>query len=144
MIALLDVNALVALAWSSHVHHDAVRYWFIRQREEGWATCPLTEAGFVRLSCNPSAVKSPITPREALEMLGELRQLGGHSFWPLDVSMLDLPGQIVSRVQGHRQITDAVLLAVVMRRDGQLVTLDRRLPELASGELQRFLRVLPD
>ena len=142
--ALPDVNVLFALAWPSHAHHDTAWDWFLERREDGWATCPLTEAGFVRLSCNRSIVGHIASPREAIERLAEITSLGAHSFWPLSVSMLDVPGQIVARLQGRRQITDAVLLSAVMRHDGQLVTLDRRLPELASGELQRFLRVLPD
>ncbi len=143
MIALLDVNALVALAWSGHVHHDAVQAWFSEQREEGWATCPLTEAGFVRLSCNHSVVEHIVTPREAIEMLDELRQRGAHSFWPQDVSMIDLPGAIVARIQGYRQITDAVLLGVAMQRKGQLATFDARLANLAAEEARPFLYVIP-
>lgn len=143
MIALLDVNALLALAWSSHTHHDAAQTWFREQREEGWATCPLTEAGFVRLSCNHWVMAQVVSPREAIEMLHEIRQRGAHSFWSLDLSMLDLPGGIVSRVQGHRQITDAVLLAAAMRRNGQLATFDGRLASLAADEARPFLHVIP-
>ena len=60
MIALPDVNVLIALAWPNHVHHHPARparSWFAANRSTGWATCPLTEAGFVRISCNRSAVK---------------------------------------------------------------------------------------
>ena len=76
-------------------------------------------------------------------MLHEIRQRGAHSFWSLDLSMLDLPGGIVSRVQGHRQITDAVLLAAAMRRNGQLATFDGRLASLAADEARPFLHVIP-
>ncbi len=145
MIALLDVNVLLALAWPTHIHHYTARSWFTEQMERGWtwATCPLTEAGFVRLSCNHSAMGYTVTPREAIETLGNLRRMGAHSFWPLDLSMLDLPGGIVSRVQGHRQITDAVLLAAAMRRNGQLATFDGRLASLAADEARPFLHVIP-
>ena len=113
--ALLDVNVLIALAWPNHVHHGATRRWFTVHRGDGWATCPLTEAGFVRVSCNPSAVRHTVTPGEAIALLQRLRQLESHSFWPLDRSIVDLPQQIVSHLQGYRQITDAVLLAAAIQ-----------------------------
>jgi toxin-antitoxin system PIN domain toxin len=59
-VALLDVNALVALAWDSHVHHAAMRTWFAANSAGGWATCPMTESGFVRVSSNPKVLPSPI------------------------------------------------------------------------------------
>ena len=78
--ALLDVNVLVALAWPNHLRHHAVRWWFNQQRLAGWATCPLTEAGFVRVSCNPSAVHHSVTPRDAIALLQRLRALETHCF----------------------------------------------------------------
>lgn len=59
-MALLDVNALVALAWDSHIHHARIREWFTANATLGWATCPLTEAGFVRVSTNPKVLPSAI------------------------------------------------------------------------------------
>ena len=91
-----------------HVHLEATRRWFTAHRGDGWATCPLTEAGFVRVSCNPSAVQHTVTHSEAIALLQRLRRLESHSFWPLDRSVADLPREIVSRLQGYRQITDAV------------------------------------
>ena len=49
MIALLDVNLLVALAWPGHVSFATVHRWFARHGDAGWATCPITQAGFVRV-----------------------------------------------------------------------------------------------
>ncbi len=143
MTALLDVNVLVALAWPNHVHHEAVLSWFKGQREAGWATCALTEAGFVRVSCNPSAVRYAVTPTDAIALLGELTRLGAHSFWSLDHSLLDLPEAVATRLQGYRQITDAVLLATAIRHGGQLVTLDNGLAQLISASERRALCVLP-
>ena len=132
MTALLDVNVLIALAWPNHVHHTAARDWFEHHRQAGWATCTLTEAGFVRVSCNPSAVRHPVTPLDAITVLERLTTLGSHTFWPLDRSVIHLPEQIRSRLQGYRQITDAVLLATAMQRGGQLATLDSGLEALAG------------
>ena len=143
VIALLDINVLIALAWPNHVHHGAALSWFREQREAGWATCPLTEAGFVRVSCNPSVVQHTVTPRDAIALLGELRRLGAHSFWPLDRSIVDLPQVIIARLQGYRQITDAVLLSAAMQHSGQLATLDNGLAQLIGVSERSALCVIP-
>ena len=143
MTALLDVNVLIALAWPNHVHHGATRRWFTVQRKDGWATCPLTEAGFVRVSCNPFAVQHTITPGEAIALLQRLRQLESHTFWSLDRSIADLPQQIVSRLQGYRQITDAVLLAAAIQRSGALATLDSGLARLVDERERHSVRLIP-
>ena len=143
MTALLDVNVLIALAWPNHVHHAAARAWFEEHRWNGWATCPLTEAGFVRVSCNPSAVRHTVTPLDAIGVLEQLTQLEAHVFWPLDQSILQLPEAIGVRLQGYRQITDAVLLATAMQRNGQLATLDGGLEGLVAERERPFLWVIP-
>ena len=141
--ALLDVNVLIALAWPNHVHHDAARSWFDERRRGGWATCPLTEAGLVRVSCNPSVVGHRVTPADAIALLRKLRRVDLHRFWALDRSMVELPDEILDRIQGYRQITDAVLLATAMRHGGELATFDTGLAELAGTSGSRAVRVIP-
>ena len=143
MTALLDVNVLIALAWPNHVHHAAARDWFEKNRGAGWATCALTEAGFVRVSCNPLAVRHTITPLDAIAVLETLTTLGAHTFWAMDRSIIQLPEQIKSRLQGYRQITDAVLLAAAMQRGGQLATLDSGLEALAAEGDRSSVCVIP-
>ena len=143
MTVLLDVNVLVALAWPNHVHHAAARAWFEGRREGGWATCPLTEAGFVRVSSNPSAVRHTVTPLDAIAVLQRLTQLESHAFWPLDQSIVHLPQSIGVRLQGYRQITDAVLLAAAMQRNGQLATLDKGMEGLVPKSERASLCVIP-
>lgn len=143
MSVLLDVNVLIALAWPNHVHHATARAWFEERSEDGWATCPLTEAGFVRVSCNPSVVRHSITPLDAIGVLERLTQLGSHTFWPLDQSILHLPESIGSRLQGYRQVTDAVLLATAMHRNGQLATLDAGIEGLVAENERAYLCVVP-
>ena len=143
MIALPDVNALIALAWPNHVHHDAARAWFAAHRSAGWATCTLTEAGFVRVSCNRVAVKQETTPAEAIALLRRLRRRESHTFWTQDRSITLLPDAIRSRLQGYRQVTDAVLLALAMQRGGQLATFDAGIESLLPLGRQQSVYVIP-
>jgi uncharacterized protein len=129
-LALLDVNALVALVWDSHVHHAAIREWFAANREKGWATCPITESGFVRVSSNPSALPSPLGVEAARDVLRALRAVEGHRFLGDDVSITD---EDVPRVVGHRQVTDAHLLTLARRRGMRLVTFDAAIVALAGA-----------
>ncbi len=130
-MALLDVNALIALAWDSHVHHAAIRTWFVTIGDRGWSTCPLTEAGFVRVSSNPKALPVALPVDAALSVLAALRGVAGHRFLPNDVSLVDAD---VPRLSGHRQVTDVLLLTVARRHRTRVVTFDSGLAALAGGE----------
>ena len=143
MTALLDVSVLIALAWPHHVHHDAARTWFSEGQWDGWATCALTESGFVRVSCNPSAMQHNVAPLHAISVLEELIEEGNHSFWPMDWSIVDLPHSISTRIHGYRQVTDAVLLATAMQQGGRLATLDVGMKDLLAEKDRAFLYVIP-
>ena len=120
-MALLDVNALVALAWDSHVHHAAMRAWFTANGSAGWATCPITESGFVRVSSNPIVLPSAIGVDAARGVLSTLRSHPNHRFLTDDVSMGDSD---VPSIAGYRQVTDAHLLTLARRRRVRFVTFD--------------------
>jgi toxin-antitoxin system PIN domain toxin len=129
-VALLDVNALVALAWDSHVHHAAVRAWFSANNRAGWATCAVTESGFVRVSSNPKVLPSPITVEGARSVLAALRGVGSHRFVSNDVSLAEPD---VPRIASHRQVTDAQLLTLARRNGTRLATFDSGIVALAEG-----------
>lgn len=135
-MALLDVNALVALAWDTHVHHEAVSEWF-DQRTGAWSTCPVSEAGFVRISSNAKVIVGALGVDEARSVLRELREVGEHRFLSNDVSMTDVD---VPRIVGHRQVTDALLLTVARRAGVALVTFDAAIATLAGGNGVELLR----
>jgi len=123
--ALPDLNVLVAAAWPNHLHHRAARRWFMEQAGRGWATCPVTQFGFLRLSSNPRIVEDAVSPQEARLLLERMTRFGDHRFWPDDLDWTRewdlLP---LSRMTGHRQVTDAYLLALALKHGGRLVTLD--------------------
>jgi hypothetical protein len=126
-VALLDVNVLVALAWPNHVHHAAAHTWFAGQRSRGWATCPLTESGFVRVSSNPRLTSDARRPAEAIELLRRMVTLPGHAFWGDETSLATSPHVAGERLIGYRQVTDAHLLAVALAHEGRVATFDRGL-----------------
>lgn len=125
MIALLDVNVLVALAWPNHVHHLAGRKWFRWQQGQGWATCPSTENGFVRVSSNSRILPEAKTPTEAALLLRALIALDGHVSWPEETSVLEDSQVSLNRILTHRQVSDAHLLALALKHAGRLATFNR-------------------
>lgn len=132
-VHLLDVNVLIALAWSNHVHHDDAHRWFDAQTSGGWATCPLTQCGFVRVSSNPRAVLSNVSTRQSVEALRRFTSHPRHEFWPDEVSVTDEARFSAGRLTGHQQVTDAYLLSLARARGGRLATLDRALSALAAS-----------
>jgi toxin-antitoxin system PIN domain toxin len=128
--ALLDLNVLIALAWPNHVHHRAAHAWFSRNARRGWATCPATQAGFVRLSSNPAVVRAAVPPREAVELLARLTALPHHRFWDDDVRIPELCERLQPLLTGHRQVGDLHLLGIALRHKGVLATLDGGLFDL--------------
>ena len=129
-MALLDVNALVALAWDSHIHHAPIRAWLAQRSDRTWATCPVTESGFVRVSSNPKVLPAPVGAETARDVLAALRATRGHRFLADDVSIADAD---VPRLSGHRQVTDAHLLTLARRHGTSLVTFDAGIVALAGG-----------
>lgn len=125
MLALLDVNVLVALGWPGHEAFAIVHRWFSRHAGAGWATCPLTQAGFVRIVSNPAFSPRAVTPREAVEALAGTVKHPGHQFWRDELTLEQALRPFAARLAGHRQVTDAYLLGLAVHHKGKLVTLDR-------------------
>jgi uncharacterized protein len=127
-IALLDVNLLVALFDPDHVHHEIAHDWFADHRAAGWATCPVTENGFVRVLSNPAYAAAVSRPVDLVDRLRVFRASGGHTFWPDSVSITDEACFVPSRLRGHRQLTDIYLLGLAVRQGGCLATCDAGIP----------------
>ena len=131
MVALLDVNVLVALPWPSHPHHTPAHAWFARRRVGGWATCAITESGLLRVSSNQRAIADAVSPMDAAEVLRAMTTRAGHTFRPDDVRLLDQPAPTLARLSGHQQVTDAHLSGLAARHGGVLATFDTRLRHAA-------------
>jgi uncharacterized protein len=130
-VALLDVNVLVALFDPSHLNHEDAHAWFGRNRKRGWATCPITINGCVRVLSNPAYRALEATPGEVSDRLRSLCSAVDHHFWPDVVLMTDETLFRVSSIGGHQKITDAYLLGLAVRNHGRLVTFDRSIPTKA-------------
>jgi toxin-antitoxin system PIN domain toxin len=141
-VALLDVNVLIAMAWPNHVHHQPARAWFERHHRAGWATTPITQTGFVRVSSNRAAIAVATTPPLAISLLTSMCSLPGHQFWPDDVSGVCGDTGDPELVRTHRNVTDAHLLALAERLDGSLVTFDAGIARLLGDRSESFLEIL--
>lgn len=129
---LLDTNLLIALLWPSHERHDLALKWFSRHRAKGWATCPMTEAGFVRIVSNPAFSRDAVQPREAIHVLSANAAAKDHTFWPDELSVAEAVAFTGARLMGHQQVTDAYLLGLAIRRGGVLATLDQSIAALTE------------
>jgi uncharacterized protein len=124
---LLDVNVLVALSWPDHVAHAVVRGWFARNSQKGWATCPIVQAGFVRIASNPAFSSRSVSVQEALEGLHASLASEHHQFWPDSISLSEAMRVATRPIVGHQQVTDVYLVALAVQHKGKLATLDRRI-----------------
>ncbi len=122
---LLDVNVLIAMAWPTHRDHEKVLEWLAHHAREGWATCPLTQTGFVRILSNPAFSANALTPTDALTLLQANLAHPAHRFWADEVSLIDSLEPFAQKLAGHQQVTDAYLLGLAIHKKGKLVTLDR-------------------
>jgi toxin-antitoxin system PIN domain toxin len=130
-VALLDINVLVALFDAEHVHHELAHDWFSDHRADGWATCPLTENGFVRVISNPAYGHEATRPEVLIKGLRKFRTSGHHVFWPDTVSLTDERLFNLPMVPGHRHLTDVYLLGLATTMKGCLATFDNGIPVAA-------------
>lgn len=138
MVNLLDVNVLIALSDEKHDFHSRAIAWFLRDPQRAWATCPITENGFVRIIGHHKYPGFSGGTTAALQMLEALCLLPGHQFWPDDVSLRDRG--TFEPLPDSRHLTDHYLLCLVATRKGCLVTLDHGLDTsgIASGDRALF------
>jgi toxin-antitoxin system PIN domain toxin len=123
---LLDINVLLALAWPQHIHHARVGRWISLQKSKGeisFATCPLTELGFVRISMNLKGYAADFQSAVGLlEYLVKRKDLN-HCFWEDDLSVSSIASRFKANL-GPNQLTDGYLASLAASRQGILTTLD--------------------
>ena len=145
MTYLLDINVLVALFDGTHVHHERAHRWFAALGQTAWATCQLTENGFVRVISNPKYQTVSVTPAEAAMRLSIFCAHPGHLFWPDSSSVTDTSLFDLSKLQGHQQITDVYLAGLAQRYLGKLATFDTSIPVSAViGASPDLVEIIPN
>jgi toxin-antitoxin system PIN domain toxin len=123
MRALLDVNVLIALLDADHSLHARAAEWFANQARAGWASCPITQNGCVRIMSHPG-YPNALPLSAVVERLVEATTSALHQFWPDDVSLLDQGLVDATRIHGPRQLTDLYLVALAVRHGGRFATFD--------------------
>jgi len=126
--ALLDVNLLIALFEPDHPHHEVAHDWFADSHESGWATCALTQNGFVRILASPRQRTAIHRPVDLVKHLAQFCASRHHVFWGNSVSLTDRSLFNHSMIRGYRQISDAYLLCLAKKMGGCLATFDGGIP----------------
>jgi len=136
MRALLDVNVLIALLDADHASHVRATTWFAAHARSGWASCPITQNGCIRIMSH-SGYPNPLPARMVMQRLADACASPLHHFWPDDVSLLDPSVADFERIHGPRQLTDVYLLALAVRNEGRFVTFDSAVPLAAVRRTKR-------
>ena len=132
---LLDINVLIARIDPAHDQHKRAVVWFNETAPSGWATCPLTENGLVRILGHPSYPEGPESPERAAKLLRQLiSKVPNHRFLPDDLSLLDAAAFPSLTDVGSKQITDLYLLALAVNHNIRFLSFDKRINRgLISG-----------
>jgi toxin-antitoxin system PIN domain toxin len=144
---LVDLNVLIALVDSGHQHYQRAQDWFISSGKDHVGLCPLTEAGFLRITTNPAYRPAPRTIEEAIAILQLLK---GHprfahpryGYWEIKESWVEVTAPFAARISGHQQVTDAYLLGLTIKAGGVLVTFDTSIQYMAGAEFSQNVLLL--
>ena len=132
MRALLDINVLIALFDPDHSLHQRAHEWWSGNSGEGWASCPISENGMIRIMRNINySSKERFTPGELIDRLKTFSKNSDHEFWPDELSLLDEKIFNSTSILGSKSLTDIYLLALAVENDGRLITFDQKIPTTA-------------
>lgn len=139
---LLDTNVLIPLLWPRHTEQARLRAWFRANAEASFATCSLTQAGFLRITCTPAITGERFALRDARELLWQFTQWPGHAFWPTTIDVFEATAPFQARLHGPKQIADAYLLGLAIHHGGKLATLDKAILHLAGPEFAPHVELI--
>jgi toxin-antitoxin system PIN domain toxin len=128
--ALLDINVLIALLDSDHTSHGVAMGWFAEHAEKGWASCPLTQNGCIRIMSN-AGYPNPLPLQAVMQRLSDACAENVHEFWADELSLLDSELIDVTRIHGPKRLTDIYLLALAVEFKAKFVTFDGKIPVAA-------------
>ncbi len=137
---LLDINVLIALCDSEHIHHQRSQDWFLSLQRDAWSTCPITENGFIRIVGQSAYMNFDGGTEDARAVLRVLIDTPGHQFWADDLSLAD--ENTFPTLSASKYLTDQYLLALSIHHGAQLATLDERIdPMLVGGGTKGYFLV---
>jgi len=125
MITLLDINVLIALADSGHPHHAPANRFFPQVQSTGWATCPITENGFLRIVGRLEGDLASNSPTVTRILLRGVLAKSGHQFWPDDVSLMD--ARLFPSLPKSKALTELYLLGLAVKHGGRFATFDENI-----------------
>jgi toxin-antitoxin system PIN domain toxin len=127
MTYLLDVNALLALGYTAHEHHERAEAWLLDRRQQvgfSLATCALTELGFVRVAAGPAAYAVDLETAKAALIQLKTNPRVKFVFLNDDLGVERLP----EWVRKPSQTTDGHLMALASAHGAKLATFDTAIP----------------
>jgi len=138
---LLDINALIALVWEDHQFHDTMDAWFTRHAKRGWASCAVTQSGFIRVMSQPALAGPVRTVAELADALQRNLAHPAHRLLALDFDFAEVLAHCSGGVVGHRQVSDAYLLTAAMRAGMKLLTFDSGVGTLLASDAERAANI---
>jgi hypothetical protein len=139
---LLDTNVLIPLLWPKHTGQAKVRAWFTKNAAKSFATCSLTQAGFLRITCSPFITGERFSLSDAQDLLLDFIRWPGHAFWPTPISYFEATAPFKRRMHGPKQITDGYLLGIAKHHGGKLATMDKAVKSLAGPEHRDLVELI--
>ena len=128
MTWLLDANVLIALSTPDHVDHIRASNWYHSEKNRGFATCPITQGALIRFQLR---FGRGIKASQAWQLIAAVSTFPGHEFWPDDLNFKDVSSK---GILGHRQVTDAYLVALAAKHKGHVATMDEGLCALHPSQ----------
>lgn len=122
--------------------HHLAHSWYVAFGKDDWGICPFTEAGFMRVTTNPTFRPAPHSFLRARALLQTIKGLPGYRFWAINESWVTLTAPFAARISGHQQVTDAYLLGLAIKEDGVLVTFDRGIRYMAGTQFAKNVLLL--
>lgn len=117
---LLDISVLLALGLDDHLQNRAAEQWLMRQTN-CFATCPLTQLGFLRIT---KRLRRDLSIHQIGAVLESICTDARHLFIAADRDVRQADGRLIL---GHQQITDAYLAGLARQHELKLATFDQAL-----------------
>jgi toxin-antitoxin system PIN domain toxin len=121
---LLDINTLIALGHTAHVHHARAIAWYQSlPAKDTLCTCAITELGFVRVAVQAGLQPDVVSARKALAALKT------SSATPFEIVSDGLGAdRLPAFARTPSKLTDGHLLELAREHHAQLATLDTGIP----------------